>query len=124
MKAASKNCWKHSRLGNYFRIKHGYAFKGEFFADSGPYVLLTPGNFQADGGIKLKGEREKYYTGDFPSEFLLRRGDFLVVMTDLTQNAPILGSPAFIPEDDRFLHNQRLGKQHKGFGWKRLLFDS
>jgi type I restriction enzyme, S subunit len=31
-------------------------------------------------------------------------------MTDLTQNAPILGSPAFVKESDRFLHNQRLGK--------------
>jgi len=91
-------------------MKHGYAFKGEFFADSGPYVLLTPGNFMADGGIKLKGEKEKYYTGDFPSEFLLKRRDFLIVLTDLTQNAPILGSPAFVEEDDRFLHNQRLGK--------------
>ncbi len=31
-------------------------------------------------------------------------------MTDLTQNAPILGSPAFVEEDGKFLHNQRLGK--------------
>lgn len=31
-------------------------------------------------------------------------------MTDLTQDAPILGSPAFIPDENRFLHNQRLGK--------------
>jgi type I restriction enzyme S subunit len=31
-------------------------------------------------------------------------------MTDLTQNAPILGSPAFIDQDNKYLHNQRLGK--------------
>jgi type I restriction enzyme S subunit len=31
-------------------------------------------------------------------------------MTDLTQNAPILGSSARIPQGGRFLHNQRLGK--------------
>ncbi len=49
-KAPSKQGWKRSKLGDYFRIKHGYAFKGEFFAESGPYVLLTPGNFQPDGG--------------------------------------------------------------------------
>lgn len=102
--------WKRVALGDYFRIKHGWAFKGEFFAADGPYVLLTPGNFKSDGGIQERGEREKYYVGDFPREFLLKRGDLLVVMTDLTQNAPILGSPAFVPSDDRFLHNQRLGK--------------
>lgn len=33
----------------------------------------------------------------------------LVVMTDLTQAAPILGSPAFVPDEPLMLHNQRLG---------------
>jgi type I restriction enzyme S subunit len=31
-------------------------------------------------------------------------------MTDLTQNAPILGSAAYVPENRLYLHNQRLGK--------------
>ena len=102
--------WTEGRLGDYFRIRHGYAFKGEFFADSGQYIVLTPGNFQAQGGLQERGEREKFYRGKFPPDFLLRTGDMLIVMTDLTQNAPILGSPAIIQIDDRFLHNQRLGK--------------
>ena len=102
--------WRKYTLGDLLEIKHGFAFKGEFFSDQGPYVLLSPGNFREEGGLKLKGDKEKFYSGDFPKEFLLKRGDLLVAMTDLTQNAPILGSPAFIPEDNRFLHNQRLGK--------------
>ena len=102
--------WASVCLGECFRIKHGWAFKGKFFAREGRYILLTPGNFNPDGGIKLKGDKEKYYVGDFPDEFLLKFSDFLVVMTDLTQDAPILGSPAFVKEDDKFLHNQRLGK--------------
>lgn len=102
--------WRECRLGDLLEIKHGFAFKGDFFSDQGPFVLLTPGNFREQGGLKLKGDKEKFYTGEFPGEFLLKRDDLLVAMTDLTQNAPILGSPAFIPEDGRFLHNQRLGK--------------
>jgi len=102
--------WRQRKLGDVLEIKHGFAFKGEFFSDAGELVLLTPGNFKEEGGLKLKGDKEKHYTGEFPDEYLLRRGDLLVAMTDLTQNAPILGSPAFIPEDGRFLHNQRLGK--------------
>ena len=105
-----KEKWESVRLGECFKIKHGWAFKGKFFAKEGKYILLTPGNFNPDGGIKLKGDKEKYYAGDFPKEFLLKFGDFLVVMTDLTQDAPILGSPAFVKENDKFLHNQRLGK--------------
>jgi type I restriction enzyme S subunit len=108
--STSSQDWENSALGEYFRIKHGFAFKGRFFAEEGDYIVLTPGNFKPDGGLKLKGDREKYYTGDFPHEYILRRDDLLIVMTDLKQDAPILGSPAFIPEDDRFLHNQRLGK--------------
>jgi len=102
--------WPRLRLGDVLKIKHGFAFKSAYFADAGDLIVLTPGNFEKQGGIKLRDSREKYYVGAIPDEFLLHRGDLLVVMTDLTQEAPILGSPAFIPEDNRFLHNQRLGK--------------
>ncbi len=104
------HAWRETKLGEVIEVKHGFAFKGEHFSDHGDLILLTPGNFKEEGGLKLKGEKEKFYAGDFPTEYLLRKGDLLVAMTDLTQNAPILGSPAFVPEDDRFLHNQRLGK--------------
>ena len=106
----SATTWTKAALGEYFRIKHGFAFKGEFFAASGPYVLLTPGNFRRDGGLEARGEREKYYVGEFPNDFLLKEGELLIVLTDLTQNAPILGSPAIIPASGKYLHNQRLGK--------------
>jgi type I restriction enzyme S subunit len=102
--------WRKCTLGDLLEIKHGFAFKGEFFSDEGERVLLTPGNFREDGGLKLKGEKEKFYSGEFPPEYILCRGDMVIAMTDLIQDAPILGSPAFIPEDERFLHNQRLGK--------------
>jgi len=98
------------RIGDFFNIKHGYAFKSEFFADEGDFVLLTPGNFQEFGGLKLKGEKEKYYSASFPEQFLLEAGDIVVAMTDLTQKSPILGAPARIPQSNRYLHNQRLGK--------------
>ncbi len=102
--------WRRRRLGEVFRIQHGYAFKGAHFSDSGKHIVLTPGNFRPQGGIISRGNREKYYSAPFPERFLLREGDLLVVMTDLKQSAPILGSPGFVPEDDRYLHNQRLGK--------------
>lgn len=101
--------WETIRLGDTINIKHGYAFKGEHFADNGDFILLTPGNCNESGGLKLRGERERYYTGEFPPEFLLDEGDLLVVMTDLVNSAPILGGSLLIPESNRFLHNQRLG---------------
>jgi type I restriction enzyme S subunit len=101
--------WVSLRLGDVMEVKHGFAFKGEFFADSGEYVLLTPGNCHEGGGIKLRGDKEKYYLGDIPADYILGEGDILVVMTDLVGTAPVLGGAFVVPESDRFLHNQRLG---------------
>ncbi|MBN1461809.1 MAG: restriction endonuclease subunit S [Armatimonadetes bacterium] len=102
--------WTSARLGDFIRIKHGYAFKGEFFASTGERVVLTPGNFRAGGGFVHDPADARYYMGDFPAEYVLDKGSLLVAMTDLKQDAPILGAAAFVPQDDRFLHNQRLGK--------------
>jgi type I restriction enzyme S subunit len=101
--------WETIQLGEVMDVKHGFAFKGEFFSDFGELVLLTPGNCHEGGGLKLKGDKEKYYIGEFPAEFLLNEGDVLVVMTDLVNSAPILGGSFLIPENNKFLHNQRLG---------------
>ena len=111
MTDATTTCsWPIRRLGEFFKIKHGFAFKGEFFSGEGDYILVTPGNFEASGGFKSRGDREKFYIGSFPKGFLLKPGDLIVAMTDLTQNAPILGSAAFVPPSEQFLHNQRIGK--------------
>lgn len=101
--------WQARKLGKVISIKHGWAFKGEHFSDGGKYILLTPGNAYVTGGLKLRPGKEKFYLGDFPSDYLMKTGDMLVVMTDLIQAAPILGGAIVVPEDDRFLHNQRLG---------------
>ena len=101
--------WDSVTLGELIDIKHGFAFKSQYFTNEGKYILLTPGNCNGTGGLKLKGEKEKFYKGEIPEDFLLSAGDLIVVMTDLVNTAPILGGAFMIPEDDRFLHNQRLG---------------
>lgn len=99
--------WQKTTLGDCFRIRHGYAFEGKYFSDSGPYVLLTPGNFHEEGGFRKKGDKEKYYTGEVPKDYVLNKGDLIVAMTE--QGEGLLGSSAIIPDSEKFLHNQRLG---------------
>lgn len=101
--------WSARTLGDLIHVKHGFAFKGEYFAEEGDRLVLKPGNFPVGGGIRLRPGKDNYYTGTYPPEFELSPGDMVVVMTDLTQAAPILGSPAFIPAEPVMLHNQRLG---------------
>ena len=96
------------KLAELFRIKHGFAFKSQFFDVSGPYVLLTPGNFNEGGGFRELGEKQKHYTGDVSEEFVLDEGDLVVAMTE--QMEGLLGSSAWIPASGKYLHNQRLGR--------------
>jgi type I restriction enzyme, S subunit len=100
--------WPVVRMDEFFRVKHGYAFKGEHFDTDGPYVLLTPGSFNEEGGFRDQREKTKYYTGDVPDGFVLDEGDLIIAMTE--QAPGLLGSSALIPEAVRFLHNQRLGR--------------
>lgn len=99
--------WERRKLGELLRIKHGYAFKGEYFSTSGPYIVLTPGNFHEEGGFHPKTGKEKFYTGTFPNEYILSKDALIVAMTE--QGEGLLGSAAVVPTSDLYLHNQRLG---------------
>ncbi len=100
--------WQKAKLAQLFRVKHGFAFKSEFFDTSGPYALLTPGNFHESGGFRERGEKQPYYTGEVPPAYILSEGDIIVAMTE--QEHGLLGSSAWVPESNSYLHNQRLGR--------------
>ncbi|CAK1704226.1 type I restriction enzyme, S subunit [Vibrio crassostreae] len=105
--------WEEQDLSKYISIKHGFAYKGEFFSEGETnQVLLTPGNFKIGGGIKL--DKVKYYDEDAesPEGYVLNQHDLLVTMTDLSKMADTLGFPLLVPSSKTkiFLHNQRLGK--------------
>jgi type I restriction enzyme S subunit len=102
--------WEAARVGEVLRIEHGFAFRGEYFLTSGSDVLLTPKNFRPEGGLDVAPARCKYYDGPIDQRFVLKPGDIVVAMTDLKQDAPILGAAGVIPSGRRFLHNQRIGR--------------
>lgn len=102
--------WLSSTLEEFIDIKHGFAFKSEYFSSEGNYVLMTPGHFFEAGGFRDQGEKTKYYVGDVPHGYILNKGDILLAMTE--QADGLLGSAAYVPQSDKYLHNQRLGLIH------------
>lgn len=102
--------WSQMTLGNLLEIKHGYAFKGEYFSEMPtPFQLTTPGNFAIGGGFQAgKG---KFYNGPVPDDYVLKADDLLVTMTDLSKAADTLGYAAVVPKilGTTWLHNQRVG---------------
>lgn len=97
----------HFKLGSLCTIKHGYPFDGSKFENQGNYIVLTPGNFFEKGGFKRISGKEKYYSGGFPQEYLCSKDDLIVAMTQQAEG--LLGSTALVPEDNLYLHNQRIG---------------
>ena len=99
--------WHEVALGTAIRVKHGFAFKSRYFSDIGKFVVLTPGNFNEEGGFRLRPGKDRFYAGDIPETYVLDEGDLIVAMTE--QGPGLLGSSALIPEGGKYLHNQRLG---------------
>lgn len=102
--------WKEYQIADICKIKHGFAFKGQYFTDCRqPYVCITPGNFAIKGGFKLN--KPKYYNGPIPEDYILHADDLIITMTDLSKEGDTLGYSALVPQnsDYIFLHNQRIG---------------
>lgn len=98
-----------AELRDYIKVKHGFAFKGDHITtnDNG-IVLVTPGNFSISGGFKE--EKCKFFDGEYPTDYVLRPGDLIVTMTDLSKAIDTLGYSALVPKSERtYLHNQRIG---------------
>ena len=100
--------WEATPLKGKIGIAHGFAFASQHFASYGPFRLTTPGHFYEVGGFRDIGEKQKYYIGPVPSEYVLQPGDVIVAMTE--QADGLLGSAAVIPKEHGYLHNQRLGR--------------
>ena len=102
--------WEERTVADFVHIKHGYAFKGEYFSDEETCeILVTPGNFRIGGGFK--SSKLKFYRGPVQDEYILNAQDLIVTMTDLSKAGDTLGYPAFVPDSDvlRYHHNQRIG---------------
>jgi type I restriction enzyme S subunit len=99
--------WNAKPLEGFISISHGFAFESEHFASNGSYRLMTPGNFHEEGGFRDVGDKQKFYLGKIPNDYILAPGDLVVAMTE--QADGLLGSAALVPEPG-YLHNQRIGR--------------
>lgn len=106
----AKNSASKKPLSDFIRIKHGYAFKGDYISteDNG-IVLVTPGNFCIGGGFKES--KCKYFIAEYPEDYVLQPDSLIVTMTDLSKEADTLGFGALVPRSSErvYLHNQRIG---------------
>lgn len=97
------------KLEKYLEIKRGPGLPSKFYSNSGSLIRLTLGNFNyPNGGFKENdSKKDIYYTGIVKNEYILKKGDLITPLTEQTYG--LLGTTAWIPEDNKYIQNGDIG---------------
>lgn len=88
--------WKEYKLGDIVSIASGFAYKGEYIGH-GDNLLLGMGCVSFKEKFLISGARP--YCGDCAERYLVKSGDIVLATRQQSDNLPILGMPAIIPEE-------------------------
>jgi type I restriction enzyme S subunit len=86
-------------LGNYIKVVKGKSYTGEEINEIGegkPFVNLK--SFNRGGGYRYDGI--KFYTGKYNEKQVVREGDIVMAVTDMTQDRAVVGRVARIPKTE------------------------
>jgi type I restriction enzyme S subunit len=79
---------------------NGYSYKGKELVQESDEALVTLKSFDRNGGFQTRGF--KPFKGTPKETQEVQIGDLVVAHTDLTQDAAVLGNPAFIFDNDGY----------------------
>ncbi|SMN15970.1 Type I restriction-modification system, specificity subunit S [uncultured Candidatus Thioglobus sp.] len=92
--------WRVFRLNELIDTINGYSYKGKELVENSNEALVTLKSFNRNGGFQTRGF--KPFEGNPKSTQEVVIGDLIVAHTDLTQDAEVLGNPAFVFESGGF----------------------
>lgn len=87
--------WKVTKLGNLVETIRGRSYRSKELSDSDT-ALVTLKSFARGGGYRLDGL--KPYIGKYKEQQIVKPGELIVAMTDVTQAAEVVGRPAIVQE--------------------------
>ena len=75
------------------------------------YCSIKQGHILKGGGFNAFGTKSWFPKNKCEklAKYILKRKDILMAMTDMKGNVAILGNTAILPEDNRYILNQRVG---------------
>ena len=88
--------WKEYKLGDIISIKSGFAYKGDMIG-YGENILLGMGCVSFKERFLFTGARA--YAGDCADRYCANSGDIVLATRQQSDNLPILGMPAIIPNE-------------------------
>ncbi|WP_296685414.1 restriction endonuclease subunit S [Flavobacterium sp.] len=93
--------WRIFQLNELVATVNGYSYKGNELVEYSDEALVTLKSFDRNGGFQTRGF--KPFRGNPKDNQEVKIGDLVVAHTDLTQDAEVLGNPAFIFDDGGFI---------------------
>ncbi|HEL9634894.1 TPA: restriction endonuclease subunit S, partial [Streptococcus suis] len=93
--------WEEKKLGEVSDYYNGNAYE-EFVNSKGPFQLVTLKSVDMDGNLISSG---KFIDGNFPT---LNHGTLVMILSE--QSPGLLGMTSIIPNDNRFILNQRVAE--------------
>ena len=103
--------WKETKTKYFSDFSNGYSYNSKDWTEVGiPVIRMS--NIGDDGKIKLSNKNLKFVskeTSEITSNFLIKKGDLLISMTDMNPLMLWLGSTIIFDEEGDWLLNQRVG---------------
>lgn len=99
--------WETRKLGSCGNIISGYAFRSDLFSNVGKKIV-TPKNFTKYGYGSFTNGNTKYTNEQVDKKYICKKGDLLILLTDLTPTCELLGKPLVLTGNDEVLLNQRI----------------
>ena len=92
--------WRVFGMNELVETVNGYSYKGKELVEESDEALVTLKSFDRNGGFQTRGF--KPFKGNPKPTQEVEIGDLVVAHTDLTQDADVLGNPAFIFDNGGF----------------------
>ena len=97
--------WDEKKLEDLFEYQNGGSFEA-FISENGDYDLITLNSIDIKGNLKTKHKKISI------TDNSLKKNDLIMVLSDVA-HGNFLGLTAIIPEDNRYVLNQRMGALKK-----------
>lgn len=87
--------WPHVPLGSIAVVSRGRSYRGSELVDGGGVPFVNLKCIARNGGFRAGGI--KRYSGDYKESHIVRTGDLVIAVTDMTQERRIVGQCGRVP---------------------------
>jgi len=104
--------WTKDKLENVANVQNGYAFSSKDYVpfQKDHLEVLKMGHIERGGGLKANPKKDYVPRSEKLNRWILKKHDIIMAMTDMKDNVVILGVPAMIDKDDKYVLNQRVAR--------------